>query len=402
MPSDYAGYFGAELQSLLHVLTHVGDVTQPKLKALMEASGIEIATGSINHILLRAGSWALDEQAAILKAGIAESPYTQTDTTQSKERGQRRVCHIVGGQYFEVFYTLKQKSLLAVLAALQGNPPDGILLRYDAHTQALLQRARISQKDQAKLENLFKEQPTMSLPHFEAFLEETAPEIVAKTNMYQRIRVAFALSHYHQQQDFPVVDWLLSDDAPEYKKIARLQQALCWVHDARDYNKLQPKVPHFQNLLAQFKEKYWKFYQKLLHFKDATKQEQKRLKEQLSKQFDTLFEQQTEFLQLDKLIETTYKNKHKLLAVLDNPALPLHNNQAELGARRIVRKRDISLHTWSKTGTQVRDAMMTIVQTAKKLDVSAASYIYDRVSRKYHMKPLHLDIIERYNQIDFD
>ena len=95
-------------------------------------------------------------------------------------------------------------------------PPTGIALRYDAHTQVLLQGAGISQKDRAKLGKLFHEQSTMSLPHFEAFLAERGPEIVAKTNIYQRIRIACALSHYHQQRDFPVVEWLLSDDAVEY------------------------------------------------------------------------------------------------------------------------------------------------------------------------------------------
>jgi hypothetical protein len=68
--------------------------------------------------------------------------------------------------------------------------------------------------------------------------------------------------------------------------------------------------------------------------------------------------------------------------------LPLHNNAAERGARRVVRKRDISLHTWSEKGTLVKDAFMTIVEKAAKLGVNALSYIEDRVSGNMEMRSL--------------
>ena len=83
-----------------------------------------------------------------------------------------------------------------------------------------------------------------------------------------------------------------------------------------------------------------------------------------------------------------YANKDKLLAVLTNPALPLHNNAAERGARRVVRKRDISLHTWSSKDTQVRDAYMSIVETAAKLGVNAMSHILDRISGRMKLPTL--------------
>jgi len=46
---------------------------------------------------------------------------------------------------------------------------------------------------------------------------------------------------------------------------------------------------------------------------------------------------------------------------------------------------DISLHTWSKKGTRVRDAIMTLIETANKLGVSAIQYISDRISKRYEM-----------------
>lgn len=66
----------------------------------------------------------------------------------------------------------------------------------------------------------------------------------------------------------------------------------------------------------------------------------------------------------------------------------MHNDDAELGARAQARVRDVSLHTQSKAGTQAKDTFMTLVQTAKKLGVSAYDYIYDRVSGKFELLSL--------------
>jgi len=58
---------------------------------------------------------------------------------------------------------------------------------------------------------------------------------------------------------------------------------------------------------------------------------------------------------LDKHIAKTEARKPSLLVVLDHPEIPLHNNPAELGARRQVRKRKISLGTRTEDGTKARD-----------------------------------------------
>ena len=76
--------------------------------------------------------------------------------------------------------------------------------------------------------------------------------------------------------------------------------------------------------------------------------------------------------------------------------MPLHNNAAELAAGQIVRKRDISLHTWSEKGTRVRDAFMAPIETAHKLGVSAIDYIIDRISKKHEMPSLASLITIKY------
>jgi hypothetical protein len=70
------------------------------------------------------------------------------------------------------------------------------------------------------------------------------------------------------------------------------------------------------------------------------------------------------------------------------PEVPLHNNLAELAARAKVRKRDVSLQTRTEEGTKANDTFMTIVQTAKKLGVSAYQYICNRVGNTFEMQSL--------------
>jgi hypothetical protein len=385
LPEDYHGEFGANLQGLLHVLHYGCDVTQSRLKALMDSIGISISTGSIDHILKSQDQWALAEQTAILQAGLDGSPYVQTDSTGNREKGQQKSTHVICAEFFSVFYTLEGRKRIDILTALQGNPPDGIRLSYNAHTRTLLQVFKIPKADQETLRLLFGHSLAHSISDFCRIVQQKAGYIAAKENIFARILDAFALGHYFAQGDFPIVDLLLTDDALEYQKVARSAQALCWVHDARPYNKLTPRLEYHRQLLDDFKDQYWAFYDELLDFKELPAPEQRLQKSRLKAEFKSIFTPTTDYAQLDMLIKGTYANKDKLLAVLDYPALPLHNNAAELAARRVVRKRDISLHTMSPKGTRVRDSFLSIVETAAKLGVNALEYITDRITGQFKM-----------------
>ena len=109
---------------------------------------------------------------------------------------------------------------------------------------------------------------------------------------------------------------------------------------------------------------------------------------QLDIEFDQLFSTETKYEQVDERISKTREKKESLLLVLTIPEIPLHNNAAELAARAKVRKRDVSLQTVTDKGTKANDTFMTIVQTAKKLGVSAYDYIFDRVSNTLEMLSL--------------
>jgi len=118
----------------------------------------------------------------------------------------------------------------------------------------------------------------------------------------------------------------------------------------------------------------------------------------LTGEFDALFSSVTGYDALDERITKTKAKKASMLMVLEHPEIPLHNNSAELGARKRVRRRKISFGTRSEDGTKAWDTFATLEATAKKLGVSFFEYIYDRISGAYEMPSL-ADLISRQTEL---
>ena len=195
---------------------------------------------------------------------------------------------------------------------------------------------------------------------------------------------ASAIAYYHQEVGRPIVKVLLGDNAPQFKLITD-ELMLCWVHDGRHYKRLRPIVPNHQKYLKAFRGRYWNFYRELFKYKKNPSCE---FVNSISAEFDILFLTKTGYEELDKRIAKSKAKKKELLTVLKHPELPLHNNRSENGARVQKRREDVSLQTKTKEGTDAKDTMMTIVETAKKHSISAFKYIYDRVSKTSKMPSL--------------
>jgi Transposase IS66 family len=371
----------------------MSDVTERPAYNLMKSLGVEISVGTISNLLKEETGWALEEQEAILCAGLRNSIPKQMDTTANRQKGQNKTTHIITNANFTAFYTTDTRTRLDCLRALQGNPKEGILLLWYEGIETALIEAKLKASHPETLKNVMKNMPCLTIPEFDALMEEKAPEIFKRKFVMRAIREEMALAYYKKQQKFLPLKLLLSDNAAEYQKIAQ-HHALCWVHDARHYNMLSPRMAWHLTKLEDFKKRYWEFYRKLLDYTRKKAKEQQNLKTKLLNEFDALFVPDTQYEALDKIIEGTLATKRKLLLVLDFPDIPLHNNAAELAARRVVRKRDISLHTWSDWGTQLRDAFLSIIQTALKLKVSPYQFICDRISGRLQMDSL-ATIIDR-------
>lgn len=171
---------------------------------------------------------------------------------------------------------------------------------------------------------------------------------LSKLGSQQRTCVleAAAISFYHQQTDVPIIQTLVCDDAPQFKLLTD-SIALCWVHEGRHYKKLTPFVPCHQEILEKFLTEFWGYYRELLAYKDSPSLKRKL---ELQSRFWEIFGTESGYKQLDERKQLTAAKVSELLLVLEYPELPLHNNPAELAARTMVQRRNISYATINLSG----------------------------------------------------
>jgi hypothetical protein len=210
--------------------------------------------------------------------------------------------------------------------------------------------------------------------------------LLPKLGQQQRKEItdAAAIAAYRVETDWPVIETLVCDDAPNYNKLTRWMM-LCWVHEGRPYKKLNPIVPFHRQLLDGFLKRFWDYYRALLAYQQNPDEAERTRLEVI---FDELFATQTGYEALDERIAKTRAKKKSLLLVLEYPELPLHNNASELGVRRRVRKRDVSFGPRTETGKRAWDTFMTLAETTRKLGVSFYTYLHDRITGTMHIPRL--------------
>jgi len=381
LPPEIEGEFGPGVKTLVYTQKHVANMSEPKIEEFLATVGIHISPATISRILTKNNEAFHQEKADIVEAGLASTRYQRIDDTAARVKGENHYMQVLNNPYYSAYFTRPHKDRLSVLDILSGGQNRSYLFNKEAFD--LLADFGISRKLRAQLQERALDKK-FNEEQMEVLLKTVYPKEGTGKNNRRRIKEAGAIAAYHQQTDYPVVELLLSDDAPQYKHLTR-HQALCWVHDGRHYKKLKPIVPRHQKQLQEFRGKYWDYYRKLAEYKETPSPDKA---DTLAAEFDELFATKTGYQALDERIAKSKAKKENLLMVLKYPELPLHNNGSELEARVQARKRDVSLHTMTEDGTQANDTFLTIVRTARKLGVSAYEYIYDRVSKRFRLPSL--------------
>ncbi len=377
LPEGVKGEFGSGIKALIMTLKHVCNMSEPKILEFLKNFDVSISAAYISALLTDEPMVFHTEKDELYCAGLECGDYQRIDDTTARVNGENHYTQIVCNPLYTAYFTTERKDRLTILDVLRNFAPRRFI--FNTETMALLDQFHLSQKLMSRLDSLEKDKPLT-----EEEITERLDEIKPGPKQKSRILEAAAIAAYHQETEMPVVKLLVCDDAPQFKLITD-ELALCWVHDGRHYKKLNPFVPIHLEKLEAFRKDYWKFYGQLVKFKETPTSV---AEIGLSKEFDRLFSTQTGYGELDDRIAKTKAKKEELLAVLRHPELPLHNNDAELGARVQARVRDVSLHTKSKAGTKAKDTFMSIVQTAKKLGVCTYEYIHDRVSGKFELPSL--------------
>jgi hypothetical protein len=372
------GEYGAGIRALIPILKTEGQMSEQRILGFFQNFGIEVSAAYISQQWTGGYTLFHQEKSDLYRRGLAHSDYAQIDDTSARVLGVNHYCQVVCSPWFTAYFTTPGKDRLTVLSVLTDSAPLQYL--YNSQAKMLLDTFKLADQARAVIDARLPAEEVMEATEFKAHLAGLGLGVRQQVHLSEACAIAF----YQQQTDFPVVETLLADDAPQFKRLTQ-HLGLCWIHEGRHYKKLKPLVPLHQRALADFRGRYWAYYTELLTYQREPTEEKKTA---LAAQFDNLFSSTTGYEDLDDRIAKTLAKKTELLRVLEQPQLPLHNNAAELGARVQARVRDVSYQTRSDKGTKIKDTFMTINQTAKKLGVSFYEYVYDRVTGQFKLPSL--------------
>lgn len=284
---------------------------------------------------------------------------------------------------YAAYFTTARKDRLTILDVLRNGRER--IFRINAEALELMRGFEVSERVLQRVGQL-----PLDRDWSEAELNRRLAEQIPHLGQAARghILEAAALAAYHAEPGH--VRLLVCDDAKQFKLVPE-ELALCWIHEGRHYQSLEPCVPQHGQWLTEFRQRYWNYYKALRAYQQAPTPE---WAARLRDQFDELFSTVTGYAVLDERIAKTQAHKANLLLVLDHPEIPLHNNPVELEGRRRVRKRVVSYGPRSAVGAKAWDTMETLLGTAKKLGVNFFHYIRDRVSGAKTM-PALADLIRQ-------
>jgi hypothetical protein len=387
MPAGYKGQFGPRVRAWVLALYYSGGMSEPKILELLHTVGLSISAGQLSDFLIKDQEQFHAESAAVVRAGLASSPWQHLDSTATRVDGKNEQCHVLCNPLYTAYYTFPSKDRLSLLRVLQGGTDPAF--RLNELALDLLKQLGLAQIWCEKLTQLLPYEQDWNEKQLDECLDLRLPKLGPKRR--KLIKDGLAIAAYRTQTAYPVVELLVCDDAPQFNWLT-VELALCWIHEYRHYKKLNPRIPYHRETLDTFKKIFWELYRKLLVYRQNPNQKEA---ESLRGEFERLFEQTTGYEQLDKRKVLTLAKKEALLMVLSHPEILLHNNPAELGARQRVRKRDVSLQAHTREGIGAWDTFQTIVATAKKLGVNMYLYFYDRIAQTNTLPSLAYLIRER-------
>ncbi len=409
LPAGYEGEFGPGIKSLVKSLYYGGNMTQGKLLELVEELGIVMSAGYLSNLLIKNLGELETEFNEVYREGLASSPWQHLDQTGARVAGVNYTTNIICNPLYTVYRTSRNKDRLSVLRVLQNTQELELILNEFAYE--LLVQLKLPTKWQKRLK-LLPQETVLTEGQFNTLLEQHLEKL--SSGYRSRIQEAAAIAFYHQQSNWPVVRTLVCDDARQFKLLTE-ELALCWVHEGRHYKKLNPLVAYHQQLLDKFLKAFWDYYRELLAYREApSPQAAEKLRAEFdgegrsgfptmpNHRVDQLFDSNSGYQQLDERKQLTSAKISELLLVLDHPELPLHNNPAELGARTMVQRRNISYATQTLEGTKAWDIFMSLVATTRKLGISFFEYMRDRISQVGNIPSLATMIREQSSLYSFD
>ena len=367
LPLEYrGGHYGPNLRSYILQQHYDCRVPQGMIVEALGELGIEISSAQVNRILTEQTEGFAAEQEEVRKAGLESGSYIHTDDTGARHKGKNGYCTVIGNELFSYFSSGSSKSRVRFLETLQGEERSYVLNEY---AQQYLQEHGLAGKHEKKLSYSQTQlaQDGESWKQYLDSLEIVTPQAV-------RLVTESALLGGLLEQGVSEHLRILSDGAPQFNILVH---ALCWIHAERGLRQLSAPTARHRENIEEMQQLLWDYYRRLQQYPHAPTIE---FKTQLEQEFDQLFGRCfIHHVCLDNLLTRFRKQKEQLLAVLDCPQLPLHNNGAESDIREVVTRRKITGGTRSQAGRHSRDVLVGLKKTCRKLGLSFWAYLRSRL-----------------------
>jgi len=120
LPEGIDGHFGPELRRFVLAQYHQGQVTVPRLVALLRDFGILISKRQIVRLLIAGKESFLEEARGVLRAGLANAAWVSVDDTGARHKATNGFCTQIGNAQFAWFATTSSKSRLNFLELLRA------------------------------------------------------------------------------------------------------------------------------------------------------------------------------------------------------------------------------------------------------------------------------------------
>lgn len=370
LPAGIVGHFGPELRRFVLAQYHQGQVTIPRLVALLDAIGIAVSKRQVVRLLIDSQDRFRAEALDVLRAGLGSAAWVTVDDTGARHKTQNGFCTQIGNDRFAWFATTGSKSRLNFLELLRAGHGDYVI---NAAALAYMKSRALSG---TVIRQLAQHQTTHFadrvawLAHLDR-LGVTALKVTPDPVLIATEGALWGSVKAHGLINGTVI---VSDDAGQFQVG---HHALCWIHAERLVHKLDTFTDQHRAAQKRVRSLIWRYYRDL---KTYCRNPTPARKAALRVRFDRIFKRRTGFNTLDRLLARLYANKTELLTVLDRPEIPLHTNGSENDIRSQVTRRKISGGTRSDAGRDCRDTFLGLAKTCTKLRISFWDYLGDRLN----------------------
>ncbi len=253
LPAGYAGQFGPGVRAWVLALYDAGGLSEPNLLELLQTVALPMSAGELSDLLIKNQEQCHAERGAVVRAGLASSPWHHLDSTGTRVDGRNQHCHVLCNPLSSAYCTLPSKDRLSLLPVLLGGAD--LSFRWHEEALTLLKQLGVAHKWCQQLSQLLPHEQEWKESQRDEWLDEHLPKL--GTTPRKLIKDSLAIAAYHTQTSGPLVELLICDDAPPFDWLTA-QLALCWVHEHRHSKKLTPCLPSHRQPLDQFQEHFWK------------------------------------------------------------------------------------------------------------------------------------------------